>query len=424
MPNFIVIGFYTADTPYEKEIKQLVRSCQAFGIHCHTESYTSRGSWVRNAAIKPEFILKMMESHPDKNIVYLDADARIKKYPKLFDTLDADIAIHFRNGKELLSGTIFIGAKAKSLIQAWAEAQQKQIDTWDQKVLAEVLKTWRKPIRIVRLPPTYCQIFDTMRNAGDPVIEHLQASRRYKQLVTIGTTRDIPHVLYNMKIRSAVDGSYWISKRHKQVEAFMDANCIRFPGSLRWSPRYTTTNRFNDLKEIFKDQRCYIIGKGPSLDHLGVRHFPNTKAPIIAINEAIFKVESLELSNPIYALQQDAKLRSTCLPKRAPIFISMKAANYYAGYERVYIFQNTELGLHPNALSVSAAICLAKRLGSIEFELICFDACVNQRLGYARCITYKSTWGGAPKRFLTHRSKIMKHAQHTPVEWTIPEVPV
>jgi len=200
----------------------------------------------------------------------------------------------------------------------------------------------------------------------------------------------------------------------------MDNCCIRIPGTLRWVPRYLTDNRIEDLRPLFRGKICYIIGKGPSLDHLRAEHFPDLDAPIIALNEAIFSIEALEISNPIFGLQQDAKLRATCLPKRSPLLVSTKAANYYATYSKAYIFQNTELNLHRNALSVSAAITIARRLETKKFVLICFDACVNKNVSYAKCVGYEPTWGGAPKRFLSHRAKIIKHALRAPIDWIIP----
>jgi hypothetical protein len=425
LPSFIAAGFYTKKTPYDQEIIGLKRSCTAFGIHCHIKGYDNRGAWVKNAAIKPEFLLEMMDLHPNKKIVYLDADARVKQYPKLFDTLDADIAVHYRHGRELLSGTIFLSPneRTKRLLHAWVEQQKKEPEVWDQRVLEKLLAGWKHPLKVARLPAAYCQIFDTMKQHGDPIIEHMQASRRYKQLVTLGQTYQVPAVLHGAKVRlSTADGSYWLARPNQKAEQFLDKNCIRVPGTLRWMPRFTSNNRFEELKQYFSKQKCYIVGKGPSLDHLSAEHFQD--GPVIALNEAIFKVEALGLKNKTYGLQQDAKLRASCLPKHSPILVSMKAANYYARAENVYIFQNIELGLNPNALSVSAAICLAKQLGAVALELLCFDACVNRELTYAKCIPYDSTWGGAPKRFLTHRAKIVKRAQGTPITWTIPRAPL
>ena len=431
-PNFTVVGFYTKDTPYEQEIQGLERTCKEHGIPCITRGYRNREKWVRNAAIKPEFLLEMLEL--GKTIVYADADARIRKYPKLFDTLDADIAVHYRTKRgraqpELLSGTIFLASneRTKKLVAAWLVAQQEDPDIWDQRVLDRVLKDWREPLKLAELPATYCQIFDSMKDAGSPVIEHLQASRRFKKLVerhVSGVTACIPDMIYGTRIRQHVgDGSYWIARPHRKVEAYLDTHCVRIGRSLRWVPKFVTDNRIEDLRSMFVGKLCYIVGKGPSLDHLTSGHFSRPDAPILALNEAIYAVEELNLPNPLFGLQQDASLRARCKPARSPIFVSTKAANYYVDCEQAYIFQNSSLGLSPNALSVSAAVTISRLLGSAKFEMLCFDACVNKKLTYAERVGYKSTWGGKPERFLSHRTKIIKHAQSTPVAWTIPEAP-
>jgi hypothetical protein len=428
MPNFVVVAFYTIATPYEEEIKGLKRTCDEHGVHCHMKGYENRGKWVRNAAIKPHFIRQMMEQHPGKSIVYLDADARMRKYPDLFDTLDADIGVYWRNRggrRELLSGTIFLKdtPATHKLMRAWEEAQAERPDEWDQRVLSRVLDKWKEPLKIAELPPTYCQIFDTMRDVGIPVIEHLQASRRFKRLVENRPSKGLvqmPTVYANCKIRQhRSTGEYWIVRPHRLAEKFLDEHCHRVPGQLKWTSRFISDHRIDELHPVFMGKVCHIVGKGPSLDHLRSEHFHS--GPVIALNEAIHAVEELQLKNATHALQQDAKLRATCLPKRSPIFVETKAANYYGNVENAYLFQNAALGLNPSSLSVTAAILIAKTLGATSFRLLCFDACVNQKTTYAKRIGYKSTWGGSPERFHKHRSKILRRAKPLDVEWVIPE---
>ena len=53
---------------------------------------------------------------------------------------------------------------------------------WDQKVLQYIIdQSEDLHLNIIRLPPTYCQIFDLMQDEGNPVIEQFQASRRLKK---------------------------------------------------------------------------------------------------------------------------------------------------------------------------------------------------------------------------------------------------
>lgn len=421
-PDFKVVGFYTLDTPYEEEIKGLEQSCQRLGIPIHTQGYACRKQWEHNAGIKPEFLLSVLANETKNRLVYVDADARIKQEPRLFNELDCDLAVHFRRGSELLSGTIFFknNAKVRSLFEAWLMEQKRCPDEWDQRVLQRVIKNWDGVIG--ELPATYCQIFDSMKHAGMPVIEHLQASRRFKKLIGARVWK-VPPVIHGARVRmSSADGSYWIPRANKQAEAYLDKHCIRLGKGLHWIPRIISNKQLKDLAPLFEGRDCYVVGKGPSLDHLRAEHF-EPGIPVIALNEAIHAVEELSLDNPVHGLQQDAKLRAKCMPKCAPILVSTKAANFYAVYEDAYIFSNAELDLNLSALSVSAAIRIARRLGAVSFTLISFDACVNQKLTYAKRIGYESTWGGKPERFLTHRDKITLHANRAPIKWVIPEAP-
>jgi hypothetical protein len=55
-------------------------------------------------------------------------------------------------------------------------------DTWDQRVLQQILST-NQEISVYRLPHEYVYIFDTFKERYpemQPVIEHLQASRETK----------------------------------------------------------------------------------------------------------------------------------------------------------------------------------------------------------------------------------------------------
>jgi hypothetical protein len=137
----------------------------------------------------------MLNIYPDQAIVYLDADAIVRSFPILFDEIDADIAVHYydnkkRNFKELLSGTIYLGptANAKKLVQLWIDVNKEFPEQWDQKNLDIAIK--RMPeLKVVELPPSYCLIFDLMKDQGPAVIEHLQASRRFRNMIDSSAPR-------------------------------------------------------------------------------------------------------------------------------------------------------------------------------------------------------------------------------------------
>lgn len=425
MSNFVVAAFYTVNTPYEKEVENLIASCDEHNIDYYVQGYESRGQWVKNAAIKPEFLLDVLDLFPEKDIVYLDADAVIRQYPKLFDEMREDVGVHYRKGTELLSGTIFLrnNVRSRNLLKHWIHYQRENSTTWDQKILQKVIRlceTTGTGLRVLDLPSTYCQIYDTMAGP-QPVIEHMQASRRFKRVINRYLAHTIPQSIHGQRIRRAKDGSYRLARNHRKAEEWMDQHCSRCPNQLKWYPKTYKGNPLNGLAKTFRGKRCYIVGKGPSLDDLSIEDFPDKKAPILAINEAIHKVEEISPPNPTFLVQQDAKLKDTCRPEYSKLLVADKAAKWYADEEHLYVLHNPELGIGQFPLSVESAIMVAKHLGTTEFTLICFDSCVNGSLKYAKCVGYFPTWGGKPERFKTHKAVILQRAADTPVEWHTPK---
>ena len=131
----------------------------------------------------------MLDKYPGNPIVWVDADARIMSNPTLFDHLKADVGIHYRRkskggvyARELLSGTIYLAnnKKTRELLDMWIAENKKAPKVWDQRTLDTALKSWNGTVQ--EIPPTYCQIFDSMKGeGGDPVIQPFQASRKFRR---------------------------------------------------------------------------------------------------------------------------------------------------------------------------------------------------------------------------------------------------
>ena len=115
------------------------------------------------------------------------------------------LASHSTPPGELLSGTLYFGptAAADRLLTQWAAGCIQSPDEWDQRVLQKIVEEQASGVRdqgasaetqltpgscpltpalkILPLPAPYTLIFDTMRDQGPPVIEHMQASRRLRK---------------------------------------------------------------------------------------------------------------------------------------------------------------------------------------------------------------------------------------------------
>lgn len=188
-----VVSFFTAGTSYEAEAQRLRASLARFGLKYHIEARAGRGSWRANVHDRIAFLREMLDRFPGEDIVWMDADAVVHSYPGIFDDLDADFACavvdweKYRRAPaktEMLGGTMFFrnNRMARALLEAWqAEdaAQEHPLSQWSlPRAIARI-----SGLKVERLPDTYCQIFDLMAEAGNPVIEHLQASRRLKHEV-------------------------------------------------------------------------------------------------------------------------------------------------------------------------------------------------------------------------------------------------
>tara|TARA_R110000868_G_C10711365_1_gene749982 strand:- start:38 stop:577 length:540 start_codon:yes stop_codon:yes gene_type:complete len=138
--------------------------------------------------------------------------------------------------------------------------------------------------------------------------------------------------------------------------------------------------------------KAYIIGKGESLANLSKEHFND--GIVIAINEAIQKVESLDLKNVIYSMQKDGAspdFRNNCptndcdncyqhmvYPKKAILLLHEHESKFcLPKYKNRILFDNNEMGLEWSQFSAISAIRYAERLGATEFIMLCFDSITN-----------------------------------------------
>ena len=119
--SFKICVFATENTPYvEIAEKQVIESLNELNIPNDFSKVANLGSWRKNTSYKSRFAHEMLLKHSDSNIVLLDADCRVLKYPELFDNIpeEYNIGAHlldhntwYKNGsnvREFLTGTLFL----------------------------------------------------------------------------------------------------------------------------------------------------------------------------------------------------------------------------------------------------------------------------------------------------------------------------
>ncbi|MBI2812375.1 MAG: hypothetical protein HYX67_16340 [Candidatus Melainabacteria bacterium] len=173
----------------------LLASCREHGIDAEIEGIPTEGSWVRNCAIKPFFIRKKL-LEKKRPIFWVDADAVFKKAPDFSLMEHSDMAFremrrfsHDRRFK-YCAGSLFFNYTPRSIefVDKWCAYCQQKIDRkenlelLDQTSLADLIERGEQ-LKLFSLPIAYAKIFDLDALEIDPaeiVIEHFQASRRYR----------------------------------------------------------------------------------------------------------------------------------------------------------------------------------------------------------------------------------------------------
>lgn len=179
----IIVSFFTPE--YALLAKRMIESVRSFGFDVDIQVIDKiNGRWIDTIYWRANFIQIMLAKH-QRDVVWLDCDAVMERYPVLFDDFPCDFGAHIHNFPhrkgELLGGTMYFAnnEKAKELVARWINFNdsmpRQRLSQW---VLEEAVKGWDGTF--FNFPPEYCQIFDLMKGTGLPVISHWQASRKFR----------------------------------------------------------------------------------------------------------------------------------------------------------------------------------------------------------------------------------------------------
>lgn len=180
--GYVVCAFYTPN--YLAQVSSLKRSLEALGISHFLKRYERLGSWEATTRLKPAFLGYCLNKFKGKDVLYLDADAVVRRPVSFFDNVKTDLCLLFhptRVGKKhclrIAAGTVFCrntpGGRRFAELWKAQEAKSKPL-TVDEDMIYMAFSEL-KGISITVLPPEYSKIFDSP--GTDPVIEHFQASR-------------------------------------------------------------------------------------------------------------------------------------------------------------------------------------------------------------------------------------------------------
>jgi hypothetical protein len=172
----IFVNFYTCDNGYEKVAPYLIDSLEKFGLPYYIVEIDSNGDpWEKICQQKPYLLLEVLDKYPDKNVVWIDADAVVEKMPEEFLKIEKDIGTCY-TGSSLNSATIYFknNETCRKIIADWIKENNKSFKVWDQVTLDKVLnETYKNHVHV--LPHSYVGIFNP-----NAVISQWQFSRNIK----------------------------------------------------------------------------------------------------------------------------------------------------------------------------------------------------------------------------------------------------
>lgn len=192
------------------------------------------------------------------------------------------------------------------------------------------------------------------------------------------------------------------------------------------------TSNIGPLGGRYKGRKAYIVGGGPSLRYLNESYLG--RGPIICINQSVYVVQKLNITNQIYELLQDAcengpgkghdckypKLRDDVIlilsqdEKHSRWCLPDHPNKYYADWVKDFSAPN-------GSMSIEAAIKLAKHMGCDRIDLLCCDSLSGDLRSYLvqdMKVTYRI---GDPKRFQRGAAMAMHGLKYTPHRIIIPK---
>jgi hypothetical protein len=213
--RYVVCAFYTPN--YLEQVLSLKASLDALGLNYFLKRYERAATWEATTRIKPVFVDHCMTRFPQHDVLYLDADAVVRKVPTFFDTVTSDVCLLFNAVKpakthfiRIAAGTLLVRNTegGRRFARAWkAEEANATMLSLDEDLIYMAMPKL-EGVSFTALPQTYTKIFD--KPGADPVIEHFQASRtQFKWRRVIRKARRIGVAV---GIIAALLVAYWLSK--------------------------------------------------------------------------------------------------------------------------------------------------------------------------------------------------------------------
>ena len=189
----VVVTFFTNER-YATCARELETSLLDAGMEDYDfQPRKSQGDHKTNLHQKIPFIREMLNKWLPRPILWVDADAYIRRWPSIFDSTlwpHGQIPFDFACAREdvgdrlemLMGGTLFFAGTtgARLLLDLWDTQTQSTPKRYDFENLSRALECAGRFVTKYDLPPSYCWVerwFKDKEGPTSPIIEHLAISQ-------------------------------------------------------------------------------------------------------------------------------------------------------------------------------------------------------------------------------------------------------
>lgn len=172
----VIVSFYTPDWEYRSRAEQMMRDCDRLELAHDIRPRQSLKNWNRNTAMKPRFIVEMLETH--EHIIWLDCDGALLQRPELclkqprytdfMAVPHQTMSDHPTSPRMWHTGLLAVQRTmfASQFVKNWADICQQQQIT-DELGFELVARSF--PGTIKALPPEYLRIIRSGNPVGDTI---------------------------------------------------------------------------------------------------------------------------------------------------------------------------------------------------------------------------------------------------------------
>lgn len=152
----LVVSFFTDDWGYPRHAERLRAECDRLGLDHRIERRESRGGYLQNSCIKPEFIRECLQA--GRPVLWIDVDGSIFAKPDWFLDTNWDFQARKMDKKtrkrEWHVGTLWFNPTPQTLefVDAWVD---RTGDMTDESALDQVWKSRDWNLRTRDIPADY-----------------------------------------------------------------------------------------------------------------------------------------------------------------------------------------------------------------------------------------------------------------------------